>query len=176
MERLARIIDTINEGIGRAAAWLTLIMVVLQFVLVLLRYAFGLSDRAWEELLLYFHGTLFLLAASYTLQHNGHVRVDLLYRDADPKAKARINLFGTLFFLLPICELILWAGWPFVAASWQSFEGSTETSGLPFKYLYKSLILVFAALVALQSVAQVMKSLLILAGNTSIDEEEAPVL
>lgn len=176
MERLAHIIDSLNEGVGRAVSWLTLVMVLLQFALVLLRYVFGLSDRAWEELLLYLHGSLFLLAAAFTLKHNGHVRVDLLYRTADPQMQARINLMGTLFFLLPVCALVLWAGWPFVLTSWQSLEGSIEASGLPFTYLYKSVILVFAALLALQGAAQAIKAVMVLRGQNPTDEDDRVVL
>ena len=176
MNRLASAIDALNEAVGRAVSWLTLIMVVLQFALVLLRYVFGLSDRAWEELLIYFHGSLFLLAAAFTLKHNGHVRVDLLYRDADERMQARINLMGTLFFLLPVCALVFWAGWPFVLTSWQSLEGSIETSGLPFTYLYKSVILVFAALLTLQGIAQATKAIMVLRGQHPGEEEDGVVL
>ena len=176
MARLAHTIDAVNEAVGRAVSWLTLVMVLLQFSLVLLRYVFGLSDRAWEELLLYLHGSLFLLAAAFTLKHNGHVRVDLLYRTANPHMQARINLIGTLFFLLPVCALVFWAGWPFVLTSWQSLEGSIEASGLPFTYLYKSVILIFAALLTLQGIAQAIKAVMVLRGRTAVEENDGIVL
>lgn len=169
-------IDGISEALGRTIAWLALIMVVLQFMLVLLRYVFGISDRASEELLLYLHGTLFLLAAGYTLKHQGHVRVDLFYRDAPLKTQALINLIGTLVFLLPLCFLIWWAAWPLVESSWAVREGSTESSGLPFKYLYKSVILVFVGLLALQGVAQAIKAWCLLKGYGTADEPDAPAL
>jgi len=176
MVKLARLIDGFSEGTGRLTAWLAIIIVVLQFTLVLLRYVFGISDRASEEALLYLHGTLFLMAAAYTLKHQGHVRVDLFYRDAPPRTRAWINLLGTLLFLLPICGLIWWAAWPFVASSWAVREGSIEASGLPFRYLYKSMILVFVAMMAVQGIAQAIKSWLVLTGHGTIQDPDAPAL
>ena len=176
MERLARTIDGLSEQTGRIVAWLALVLVVLQFGLVVLRYVFGINDRASEELLLYLHGTLFLLAAAFTLKHQGHVRIDLSYRDASARTQAWIDLAGTIFFLLPICALIGWAAWPFVENAWVSKEGSIETSGLPFKYIYKSVILVFVAMMALQGFAQAIKAWLVLKGRGEIDEPDAPAL
>ncbi len=176
MLRVAQLIDGFSERVGRAISWLALVLVVLQFALVLLRYVFGFSDRASEELLLYVHGTLFLLVAAYTLKHQGHVRVDLFYRDAAPRTKAMVNLVGTLVFLVPLCILIWWAAWPMVESSWAVREGSTEASGLPFKYVYKSVILVFVALMALQAVSQAIKSWCALQGHESPEETDAPAL
>ncbi|MDX1581349.1 MAG: TRAP transporter small permease subunit [Alphaproteobacteria bacterium] len=176
MQALCRSIDSLNENLGRIVAWLALFMVIGQFALVLLRYVFGLNFIAAQEGMLYMHGTLFLLAAGYTLLHNGHVRVDLLYRAADARTRAQVNLLGVIFFLLPMCALIWWAAWPFVAVSWQTLEGSIESSGLPFKYLYKSVILLFTALLALQGISQAIKAVLVLKGKAIPEEDEAPSL
>ena len=173
---LSQAIDTVSEHIGRAVAWLALVMVVLQFTLVVMRYLFGISAVALDESLLYLHGCLFLFAAGYTLKHNGHVRVDLLYREAGPRTKALVNLIGTLCFLLPLAIFIWWSAFPFVDASWQSMEGSQETSGLPFLYLYKSAILVFAVLLGIQAVAQAIKAALTLRGDVVIAEDDSVVL
>lgn len=176
MVRLASWIDGLNEFLGRTVAWLALVMVVLQFGLVLLRYVFGFTDRASEEAVLYLHGILFLLAAGYTLKHHGHVRVDLFYRDAPEKTQALINLIGTIVFLLPVCALTWSAAWPFVESAWAVREGSIEASGLPFRYVYKSVILVFAAVVALQGLAQAIKSWCVLRGYGSVPEPDQPAL
>ena len=170
------LLDQISETIGRMVAWLILIIVVLQFSLVLLRYLFGISAVMADESLLYLHGCLFLFAAGYTLKHNGHVRVDLLYRDTSPKTKAMVNLVGVLGLLLPLTIFIWWSAFPFVEASWQSMEGSPETSGLPILYLYKSAILVFAAMLGLQSIAEAIKAGLTLRGVVIVTEDEAPEL
>jgi TRAP-type mannitol/chloroaromatic compound transport system permease small subunit len=176
MSALYKLIDGFSEGLGRVVSWLALIMVVLQFVLVVMRYLFGLSAVMLDESLIYMHGCLFLFAAGYTLKHNGHVRVDLSYRDAPIRTQATVNLLGTLCFLLPMSIFILWAGLPFVDASWQSMEGSLETSGLPFLYLYKSAILVFAFLLGIQAVAEAIKAGLTLRGQIIPAEDETLAL
>ncbi len=176
MSALYKLIDRFSEGLGRAVSWLALIMVVLQFILVVMRYLFGLSAVMLDESLIYMHGCLFLFAAGYTLKHNGHVRVDLNYRDAPIRTKATVNLLGTLCFLLPMSIFIFWAGLPFVDASWQSMEGSLETSGLPFLYLYKSAILVFAFLLGIQAVAEAIKAGLTLRGQIVPAEDETLAL
>ena len=176
MKAIYTAIDSLSETIGRVVAWLALAMVVLQFGLVVARYLFGLSFIMLDELLIYFHGCLFLFAAAYTLKHNGHVRVDLFFRDADARSQAWVNLAGTLFFLLPLAALTWWAGFPFVETSWQSLEGSTETSGLPYLYVYKTSILVFAALLAVQGVSEALKALMVLSGKDIPVEDDSVVL
>ncbi len=173
---LSQILDRLSERVGNAVSWLAIALVLLQFTLVLMRYVYGLNFVFLQEGLLYMHGTLFLLAAGYTLLHNGHVRVDLLYREADERVKARVNLVGGLLLLAPVCILLWFAAWPFVEIAWQSREGSTEVSGLPFKYLYKSMILVFVALLSLQGVSQTLKAALQLTGRMDLPEEKAPAL
>ena len=170
------LIDWVNERIGSAVSWLVVGLVVLQFALVLMRYVYGKNFIYLQETLLYMHGTLFLLAAGYTLLHNGHVRVDLLYREASERTKARVNLIGGIFLLVPVCSLLWWAAWPFVEIAWQSREGSVETSGLPIKYLYKTVVLVFVSLLGLQGLSEILKSALALRSLGQLGDEEARVL
>ncbi len=161
---LAHAIDTVNERIGRGAAWLALIMVLLQFTVVVMRYVFGLGSIFMQEGVIYLHAALFLVGAGYTLLHGGHVRVDIFYREAGPRRKALIDLLGTLLFLLPVCVVIGWASAPYVAQSWATLEGSRETSGIPAVFALKSLILLFVVLIALQGVSLMLHSILTLAG------------
>ena len=86
LARIAGWIDTLNEGIGRAVSWLALLMVLVQFIVVLQRYVFGIGSIFMQESIVYMHGTLFMLVAGYTLLHNGHVRVDVFYRTMKPQA------------------------------------------------------------------------------------------
>jgi TRAP-type mannitol/chloroaromatic compound transport system permease small subunit len=161
---LARASDLLNEWLGRSVAWLALAMVLLQFVVVVMRYVFGLGSVKLQESIVYLHAMVFMLAAGYTLLHNGHVRCDIFYSAATPRAKAWVDLFGVLVFLLPTCALIAWVAWPYVAASWAVREGSPEGSlGIPGVFLLKSVILVFAGLVTLQGLAIAIHSLLVLA-------------
>src|SRR5215475_13456241 len=99
--RVAATIDRVNTAIGRAASWCALAIVLIGFAVVLMRYVLGLGSIWLQESILYFHATLFLLAAAWTLKEGGHVRVDVLYADASPRVKAWIDLIGALLLLLP---------------------------------------------------------------------------
>ena len=156
-------IDCLTEWIGRASAWLVVALVLIQFLVVLLRYVFGLGSVMLQESLLYLHAAVFMLAAAYTLRHNAHVRCDIFYAPASRRSKALVDLLGALFFLLPMCIVIGWLAWPFVAASWAVLEGSQQGQlGIPAVFLLKSLILIFAMLLALQGLALAARSLLVL--------------
>jgi TRAP-type mannitol/chloroaromatic compound transport system permease small subunit len=162
---MARAIDAANERIGVSVAWLALFTVLVEFTVVLMRYVFGVGSVKMQESIVYMHATVFMVAAGYTLLHNGHVRCDIFYAAAAPRRKALIDLVGVFIFLLPICALITWAAWPYVTAAWAVREGSQEGSlGIPGVYLLKSVILVFAGLVALQGVALAIHSALRLVG------------
>jgi TRAP-type mannitol/chloroaromatic compound transport system permease small subunit len=172
MRAVASFIDALNERIGRAVSWLALLIVLVQFLIVVGRYVFGVGSIWFQELIIYMFGFLFMLGAAYTLRHDGHVRVDIFYREALPRTKALVNLLGSLFFLIPICALIFWVAWPYVLQSWSVWEGSQESSGIPARYLQKTAILAFAVLMALQGLSIVLRSLLALQG----DEKEINAL
>jgi TRAP-type mannitol/chloroaromatic compound transport system permease small subunit len=111
---------------------------------------------------MYAHAGLFLLAAAWTLQAGGHVRVDVFYAEASPRTKAWVDLIGTVVFLLPFAAAVFWLSLPYVRMSWVVLEHSPEASGLPFVYLLKTLIPVFAVLMALQGVAQAVRAATVL--------------
>ena len=162
---IARAIDRANERIGVTVAWLALFTVLVEFTVVLMRYVFGVGSVKMQELIVYMHATVLMAAAGYTLLHNGHVRCDIFYAEASPRRRAVIDLIGVLIFLLPMCALIAWVAWPYVAAAWAVREGSQEGRlGIPGVFLLKTVILVFAALLALQGVALALHSALRLAG------------
>jgi TRAP-type mannitol/chloroaromatic compound transport system permease small subunit len=156
--RLAALIDRFNTAIGRAASWCALAIVLIGFAVVLLRYVLGIGSIWLQESILYAHAALFLLAAAWTLKEGGHVRVDVFYASASPRTKAWIDLLGALLLLLPFCIAIIWFSLPYVGRSWAILERSRETSGLPFVYLLKTLIPVFAVLLALQGLSQAIKA------------------
>jgi TRAP-type mannitol/chloroaromatic compound transport system permease small subunit len=158
MLRLAGAIDRLTAAIGRGAAWLVLLLVLVQFLVVLLRYVFGLGSIWLQELIVYAHAFAFLLAAAWALAIGAHVRVDVFYRDAAPRSRALVDLFGALLFLLPMMLLIVWVSWPYAARSWAIFERSKETAGIPAVFLLKSAIPAFAGLLALQGVAQMLRA------------------
>jgi TRAP-type mannitol/chloroaromatic compound transport system permease small subunit len=165
LARLAHLFEQVNERLGRIVSWLALALVMVQFTVVVMRYVFGVSSIIMQESLLYLHGMLFMLAAGYTFLHDGHVRVDIFYREAGPRRRALVDLIGALVFLAPFC-ITLWAlSWPYVAASWAVREGSAETSGIAAVYLLKSIILLFTGLIALAGAARLMRCILTLAGH-----------
>ena len=133
--RFVKIIDDLAEWTGRAVSWLVLAMVLVTFLVVVMRYAFGFG-RIWiQELSTWAHAFVFLLAAAYTLKHDEHVRVDVFYRAASLRRRALIDLLGTLLLLIPVCLVVLWASWGYVATAWAIGESSGETGGLPALYL-----------------------------------------
>jgi len=139
------------SGIGRAVSWLTLVMVVLTFSIVVLRYGLNQGWIWLQESVTYLHAMVFMIAAAWAYQEDKHVRVDIFYRDRSPRHRAWVNLLGTLIFLLPFSVFLLIIGWDYVAASWSAMESSREAGGLPLVYLLKSLILVLPALLLIQS-------------------------
>jgi TRAP-type mannitol/chloroaromatic compound transport system permease small subunit len=159
LTQLAGRIDRLTTAIGRAVAWLALAIVLLQFALVVGRYVFGFGSIWLGETVIYFHATLFMLAAAWTLRSGGHVRVDIFYADASPRARACVDLIGALVLLLPFALVLIWLSVPYAARSWEILERSQETSGLPLVYLLKTAIPLFAVLMALQGLAQAIRAL-----------------
>ena len=156
---LADRIDRLTTGIGRAVAWLALAVVLLQFALVVARYLFGLGSIWATETVIYAHATLFMLAAAWTFRAGGHVRVDVFYAEATPRMRAKIDLAGSGLLLLPFALVLVWLSVPYAVRSWAILERSQETSGLPLVYLLKTLIPLFAFLMALQGIGQAIRAI-----------------
>jgi TRAP-type mannitol/chloroaromatic compound transport system permease small subunit len=151
-------IDRFTTAVGRAAAWGTLLIVLLQLAVVLLRHQLGIGSVWLHESVLYAHGAVIMLAAAWTLAENGHVRVDIFYADASPRRKVALDLFGALVFLIPFAAALLLLSLPYAARSWAILEGSRETSGIPAVFVLKSLIPAFAVLMILQGVSQAIRA------------------
>jgi TRAP-type mannitol/chloroaromatic compound transport system permease small subunit len=157
MEKLARTIDGLNTGIATVVRWLALFMVLMQFTIVVGRYAFGLNSIALQESVLYMHATLFMLGAGYTLLVDKHVRVDVFSAKASAVWQRRIDIFGHLFLLLPSMAALLYWSWPSVRNSWKIFEGPLSVGGIQAVFLLKTLIPAFCILVMLQSVSLLIR-------------------
>lgn len=158
-------IDRLNAAIGRTVAWLCLLVVLVQFAVVLMRYVFGLGSIWLTETIVYGHAAVLMLAAAWTLREGGHVRVDIFYADAGPRRRALVDLCGALLLLLPFMLVLLWFAVPYVSRSWAILETSRETSGLPAVYLLKTLIPLFAVTMALQGVAQAIRAWNVFSGR-----------
>lgn len=165
MARAIRIIDWINDGVGRVVAWLTLATVLICGAVVFLRYAAGTGHVWMQELYVWTHALVFMLAAGYAYMRNVHVRVDIFYAAATPRTKAWIDLFGVIFLLLPWLALIAWTGWRYVGYSWATNEISVQSNGMPAMYVLKSSIVIFPVLLGLQGLAWIGRSLMVIAGH-----------
>ena len=151
-------VDRLTAAIGRVAAWLVLAVVLLQFALVVARYLFGLGSVWLTETVIYAHATVFMLGAAWTLRLGGHVRVDVFYADASARTKALVDLVGAALLLLPFALVLFVLSVPYAARSWAIFEHSQEASGLPLVFVLKTLIPLFALLMALQGISQAIRA------------------
>ena len=162
MNSISAVIDAFSVRIGHLIAWLTLVMMVLTCIVVLLRYGLSINFVALQESIGYLHALVFLLGASYTLQSEGHVRVDIFYRSFKPKQKAWVDALGAILFLLPVSLFILFSSWDYAVNAWNIKESSPNAGGIPAIYLLKSLIPLTGILLSLQGLAQILKALLVL--------------
>lgn len=162
MTDLAERLDAVNRWVGGVVRWAALAMVLLQFLIVLLRYVFGVSSIALNESILYLHGTLFMLGAGYTLLVDGHVRVDVFYAQASRRARRIIDILGHIFLLMPAVSVLLYWSWPTVRNSWAILEGAISVGGIPASFLLKSLIPAFCILLLVQSAACILRNLAML--------------
>ncbi len=154
MQKISQKITKFNDWLGRTVSWLTLLMVILTFVIVILRKFF---DTGWiwmQESVTWMHAMVFMLAAAYTLQNEEHVRVDIFYTNFSPKKRAIVNLCGVFFLLLPLCAFIVWSSWDYVSESWRINETSWQSGGIAFLYLLKTIIPLTAILLALQGLTK----------------------
>ena len=147
---------------GKICSWFVALMVLVTCLVVLMRYGLDMGSVFLQDVVLYLHGGLFLLGAAFALKRGAHVRVDIFYRNFSNSKKALVDLLGNLIFLQPICWTILLYSWGYVEFSWRIMEVSPEPDGLPFVYVQKSLLIVVAILLALQSISEILKSFLII--------------
>lgn len=175
LKKLADIIDGINSFVGKAVSFLVVIMVLNVFTVVVLRYVFSQGWVWMQELYVWTHATIFMLGAGYTLLHDGHVRIDLIYRTASVRYKALVNILGSLFLALPLLYLLLVRSTPMVERSFQSLEKSAEAGGLPALYILKAVIPLFCILFGLQFISLIIRSLETLfdpSKNSSFPQEQ----
>lgn len=163
---LARLIDLLNEGIGRLTIWLVLIATMIAAGNALVD-----SSNAWLEIQWYLFGAIFLLGAGYTLKHNGHVRIDILYGRLGKRGQAWIDLLGGVFFLLPMACLMVWLAWPMFTVALLGTEHSSDSGGL-LRWPVILLIPLGFGLLALQGVAEIIKRIGVLSGQYVMPEEK----
>lgn len=157
MSSLLLYIEAFIRRIGLATRYLGLILVINTTLVVALRYLFNWSPIALQETMTYFHASLFILGAAYTLQQDAHVRVDVFYQHMSERKQHIINLLGTLFLLFPTCGFIFIICLPYVSSSFAMGEHSVESNGLPFLFVLKSLLLILPILLSLQGIANLIR-------------------
>jgi TRAP-type mannitol/chloroaromatic compound transport system permease small subunit len=161
------LIDRFSIATGHVASWLTLLMVIVTFVIVVMRYVFD-SGMIWlQESLTWLHAVVFMLGAAYTLQQEDHVRVDIFYRNMTERRRALVDVLGVIFFIYPMCALFAWTAWDYVAVSWSLREVSRNAGGLPFPFipLLKTILIVMPIAVAAQGASLMMRSIRLLRSN-----------
>jgi len=160
-------LDRFSELTGQLTAWLTLLMVIVTFVVVVMRYVFDAGLIWMQESVVWMHAFVFMIGAAYTLQRDEHVRVDIFYREMSSRGRAWIDLLGVLVFLLPLCIFLALKAWDFVAFSWALAETSRESGGLPYPLLpmLKTVLILMPAVVGLQGVSLALKSLRTIRGR-----------
>ena len=171
--KISSLIDSFSEITGKAVSWLTLLMVVLVSLDVLLRYLLHISFVAVQEMEWHLFALVFLLGGGYTLRHNAHVRVDVIYQRLGRKARAWINIIGTLLFLFPGCFLIISTSIPFVQSSIALHEMSPDPGGLPGRYLIKMAIPLAFIFMAAQGISLIIHSIMDIAGIKPDDKNAA---
>jgi TRAP-type mannitol/chloroaromatic compound transport system permease small subunit len=169
-----RALESVNAHTGRIVRHLILAMVLLQFVVVLLRYLFGISYMFMQEGVLYMHAFLFMLAAGYTLLIDKHVRVDIFYGKLGPRGRAWTDLLGGLFLLLPPLFVLIYYSWPSVRNSWAIYEGAISVGGIPASFLLKTLVPAFCILLILQGLAMILRSFHFITRGVALPEYPAP--
>jgi TRAP-type mannitol/chloroaromatic compound transport system permease small subunit len=156
-------VDRLTEAIGQALKWLVVAASLISAGNALYRYGLHNSSNAWLEIQWYMFGAMFLLGAGYALKHEEHVRVDVLFSRLTPQRQAWVDVFGTVFFLLPTALLITWMAIPMVVNSYAIGEMSSDAGGL-IRWPVKILIPLVFALLALQAVSELFKKLAVALG------------
>lgn len=159
----SRLIDALNERIGRTVMWLVLVTVLVSAGNAIVRKAFNNSSNAWLELQWYLFGVIFLCCAGYALLHNEHIRIDVVAGRWSARTKAKIDIFGTLFFLLPMSLLIMELSWPIFMNAWNSGETSANAGGLT-RWPARLMIPVGFFLLSLQGISELIKRIAFLKG------------
>jgi len=165
---IVRVISAFNWLVGNVFSWLALAIVVVCFSVVVQRDAFSTTQLWMQDLYVWLNGAMFTAVAGFALLRNDHVRVDIFYRPASVPRKALVDLIGVVLFLLPFSWIVYTYGWNFVARSWRIYEASPNPGGMPGYFVLKSFILVFAAVIALQGIAMLLRSVLVLAGREEL--------
>ena len=158
MKNFANLFDNINRYTGYLCAFLVVLMTVNVFIVVFLRYLFGISFIWLQETYVWMHAYIFMAGAGFTYLNDAHVRIDIIYRSSSKVYKAIVDLVGNIFLLMPFLYIIWSYSFPFVYKSFQINEVSREAGGLPMLFLLKSAILIFSILLFIQALSKIINN------------------
>lgn len=161
--RISSAIDRVTVAIGHAVSWLILLAVIISAGNAAVRKAFDTSSNAWLELQWYLFSAVFLLAASYTLQRNDHIRIDIVSNMLPKRVRDWIDLLGHLFMLAPFVILMIYEAYPFVMTSYAQQEYSANAGGL-ILWPVKALLLAGFLLLAFQNISEIIKRVAVMQG------------
>ena len=158
LKNLSSTISYINKIAGFICSILVVLMSLNVFLVVVLRYLFGISFIWMQETYVWMHAYIFMLGAGYTYLNDDHVRIDIIYRSSSRLYKALVDSIGIIFLLFPFLYIIWNYSYPFVYKSWQMNEISREAGGLSMLYLLKLAILLFVVLLSIQAIAKIINN------------------
>jgi TRAP-type mannitol/chloroaromatic compound transport system permease small subunit len=161
--RLSALIDALNERVGRTVYWLVLAAVLISAGNAIVRKVFNMSSNAFLELQWYLFSAVFLFSAGFTLLRNEHVRIDVVAGRLSPRAQAWIDIFGTVFFLLPMALLFVWLSWPIFIRTYTHGEISTNAGGLLI-WPARLMVPIGFGLLSLQGISELIKRVAFVAG------------
>ncbi|WP_158215767.1 TRAP transporter small permease subunit [Notoacmeibacter marinus] len=162
-----RWLEGFNIKIGNVVCWLALGCALFCFLVVILRYAFGIGVIWMQELYVWQHALLFILGSGPALTHDKHIRVDLITESRSDKTRAALELLGICFLLFPFIAFIALTAWPFVLTSWATGETTGQSGGLSGVYLLKGSLLIFVLLLGLQGIVGLIRNTLVLSGHSN---------
>ena len=162
MKNIVNLFNNINRYTGYLCAFLVVLMTVNVFIVVFLRYLFGISFIWLQETYVWMHAYIFMAGAGFTYLNDAHVRIDIIYRSSSKVYKAIVDLVGNIFLLMPFLYIIWSYSFPFVYKSFQINEVSREAGGLPMLFLLKAAILIFAFLLFIQALSKLINNFIII--------------
>lgn len=164
LDVIASALENITEISGKLVSWLVLVLVILVSYDVGMRYLLQSGSIAIQELEWHLFALIFLLGAAYTLKHDDHVRLDLIYqsRFMNDYRRAWINFLGSILFLIPFSILVIVSSWQFISLAFIHGEGSPDPGGLPYRWIIKSAIPVGFLLLALFGFSTMIRNLQII--------------
>ena len=162
--RVSRAIDAMNTWLGRTVAWAILVAVIISAVNAVVRKAFGVSSNTWLELQWILFGAVFLLCSPWTFLSNEHIRIDVVSSMLSKKARNWIDVIGHTFFVIPICIVLMYTGWPFFWRSLMQNEQSTNAGGLP-QYPSKLFVPLCFTILLVQGISELIKRVAIMRGE-----------